>query len=389
MAVFLRQLHGHAHGPAPGYDGHLMHRIRAGKELGREGMPCFVVSRDLFFLFAQDEASPLLAHEDFVFGILEVGHFEVVLVHFGGLQRSFVDKVFKVSAGKTRRALCQDADIDVIGEGSTACMDLKDAFTSAQIGRGDDDLPVESSWTEQGGVKDVRSVRSRNEDDSFVGFKAVHLNKELVEGLLPFVVPAAETGAALTSDGIDLIDEDEAGGIFFALRKQVSHAGSAHADEHFYEIGTGYGKERDARFACDGAGQKGLARSWRSNEQYALGDASAEPCEFAGIGKEFDYFSQFFFCFVDASDIGERDLGRLILILKPGRGAPERHGASRAALHLARKVYPDGKEDEHGQRGNEKREEQRTLLGRQCGYLHPFFQKSCGKIGILGGNGAI
>jgi hypothetical protein len=43
-----------------------------------------------------------------------------------------------------------------------------------------------------------------------VGFEAVHLDQELVEGLLALVVAAAEARAAMTAHGIDLVDEDDA-----------------------------------------------------------------------------------------------------------------------------------------------------------------------------------
>ena len=41
----------------------------------------------------------------------------------------------------------------------------------------------------------------------------------------------------MAPDGVDLIDEDDAGGVLFRLLEHVAHARGADADEHFYEIG--------------------------------------------------------------------------------------------------------------------------------------------------------
>ncbi len=44
-----------------------------------------------------------------------------------------------------------------------------------------------------------------------VGLEAVHLDQHLVQGLFALVVAAAEAGAALAADRVDLVDEDDAG----------------------------------------------------------------------------------------------------------------------------------------------------------------------------------
>jgi hypothetical protein len=47
--------------------------------------------------------------------------------------------------------------------------------------------------------------------------EAVHLDEHLVEGLLALVVPAAHAGAAVAADGVDLVDEDDRGGVLLGL----------------------------------------------------------------------------------------------------------------------------------------------------------------------------
>ena len=73
--------------------------------------------------------------------------------------------------------------------------------------------------------------------------KAIHLGQQLVQGLLPLVVAAVLAAVALLANGVDLINEDDAGGFLLGLLEQVTDFGSAHAHEHFHELGAGHGRE--------------------------------------------------------------------------------------------------------------------------------------------------
>jgi hypothetical protein len=71
--------------------------------------------------------------------------------------------------------------------------------------------------------------------------EAVHLDQELVEGLLPLVVPAAQAGAAVAADGVDLVDEDDGGRLGLGLLEEVAHAAGADAHEHLDEVRARHG----------------------------------------------------------------------------------------------------------------------------------------------------
>ena len=179
-------------------------------------------------------------------------------------------------------------------------MDLEDAFAAPDVGAGHDDLAVEAAGAEQGGVEHVGAVGGGDDDDAFVRLEAVHLDEELVEGLLALVVAAAEAGAAVTADGVDLVDEDDAGRVLLALLEEVADAGGADADEHLDEVGAGDGEERDAGLAGDGAGEEGLAGARRADEQDALGDPAAELWNFFGSFEELDDLLELLLRLVDA-----------------------------------------------------------------------------------------
>ena len=73
-------------------------------------------------------------------------------------------------------------------------------------------LTVKSSGTKEGGVQDVHAVGGCKDNDAGVCAEAVHLGQELVERVFAFIVAShLNVFAACTSDGVNLIDEDDAG----------------------------------------------------------------------------------------------------------------------------------------------------------------------------------
>ncbi|MCY1543981.1 hypothetical protein D9M68_798260 [compost metagenome] len=115
-------------------------------------------------------------------------------------------------------------------------MHLEDLLTAADIRQAYHHLAVEAARTQQRRVQHVRAVGRGDHDDAVVHFEAVHLHQQLVEGLLAFVVPAAQAGATMATDGIDFVDEDDAGRVFLGLVEHVADAGRTHTDEHFDEV---------------------------------------------------------------------------------------------------------------------------------------------------------
>src|SRR3972149_4348700 len=63
------------------------------------------------------------------------------------------------------------------------------------------------------------------DDDVGACVEAVHLHEDLVQRLFALVVAAAEAGAAVAADGVDLVDEDGAGGGALRPVGQGAHAG--------------------------------------------------------------------------------------------------------------------------------------------------------------------
>ena len=195
------------------------------------------------------------------------------------------------------------------------------------------------------GVEDVGAVGGGDDDDVRAGIEAVHLDEDLVEGLLALVVAAAEAGAALAADGVDFVDEDDAGGVLLGLVEEVADAAGADADEHLDEFGTGDAEERHAGFAGDGAREQRLTGAGRADQQHALGDARAERGELLRVLEELDDFGELFLGFIDAGHVGEGD-GDLAAGEQAGAALAEAHGLRVRALRLPHDEQQEETEEE-------------------------------------------
>ena len=155
-------------------------------------------------------------------------------------------------------------------------VDFEDLLAAADVGPIDQHVAVEAARAEQGRIERFRAVGGRHDDHAAVGGEAVHLDQQGVERLLALVVAADDARAAGLAQGVQLVDEDDAGGLGLGLLEHVADPRRADAHEHLDEVGAGEAEEGHARLAGDGLGQQRLAGARRTDQQHALGDPPAE-----------------------------------------------------------------------------------------------------------------
>ena len=158
----------------------------------------------------------------------------------------------------------------------------------------------------------------------------------------------------MAADRVDLVDEDDARRVLLGLLEHVAHAAGADADEHLDEVGTGDREERHLGLAGDRLGQQGLAGAGRADHQHAARDLAAQLLEARRVAQEFDQFGDFFLGLVATGNVGEVDLG-LILVEQLGARLAERHRAlaGTAALHLPHHEQPEADDQQHRQEVHE------------------------------------
>ncbi len=187
-------------------------------------------------------------------------------------------------------------------------MHVQDLLAALHVGHVHHDLAVEAAGREQRGVENVGAVGGGDEDNGVVGLKAVHLNEQLVQRLLAFVVAAAQARAALTADGIDFVDEDDGGACFLCLLEQVAYTGGAYAYEHLHEVGTRDAEERNARLAGNGTRQQRFTGARRAHQQTATRNFCA-GLVLGGVCQEVLDFLHFLDGFVDAFHLVDSPMG--------------------------------------------------------------------------------
>ena len=150
-------------------------------------------------------------------------------------------------------------------------MDLQNGLPPCQVRQFHRNPPVKPAGPGQRRVQRFRPVGGSQDDDAGILLKAIHLGQQLVQGLFPLIVAAVTTArAALLTNGIDLIDEHDAGSLLLSLPEKVPDFRGAHAYEHLYKLRPGDGKEGNIGFSGHRLGQHGLAGTRRAYQQNTL-----------------------------------------------------------------------------------------------------------------------
>ena len=280
-----------------------MNRIAMRNLDADERVARFVIRGDAFLLVGDDHTLAFGAHHHLVFGDLKIVHPDHFLVISRSIQRCLVNNVGEIGSGKSGRAAGDHIDIDVFIERYLSRVNLQDAFAAANVRASDDNPAIKAARAKQGRIEHVGAIGRRHQDDAVIGLKTIHLDEKLVERLLAFVMTTAETGTAMASDCIDLIDKNDARSIFLALFEKVADTAGADADKHLYKIRTRYRKERHTCLAGNGLCQERFSGSRRSDHQDALRDLAAEFLKLLRIFEKFDDLLQLFFRLFNAGNL--------------------------------------------------------------------------------------
>ena len=231
----------------------------------------------------------------------------------GGSQRRFITDVGDIGTGETGRMLGHEGHIEILSELQSAQVDLEDLLAFLQLREFNVDLAVETARAHERTVQDIGPVGSRQHDYAGIAAETVHFGQELIEGVFPFVIRRPSrifpTG---TPHRINLIDENDARGLFLGLTEEVAYAGCTHAHEHFHEVRTGNGEERNVRLARYRLGQQSFTGSGRADQQGSFGDFAAQGRVFGRILQEVNDFHHLFLGAIEAGYVLE---GHVDLVL--------------------------------------------------------------------------
>ena len=261
VLISFGEIHGGTQVGAARNDRDLVQRIGVRQDHVEIGVPGFVPSGAYFLLLGHGKASALAAPADLVACLLHFIERHRIESATSGKQSGFVDKVRQFSPREPGSTAGNFGEIHPCGEFDLLDVNAEDFFAPVDVGQGDRDLAVETAGTQQRRIEHVRTVGGSDDDDAFLGVEAVHLDKELIECLFALVVTTAHAMAAMTSNRVDFIDEDQAGRVLAALLKHVADARGTDADKHFHEVGTRDREEWYVSLTRDRASEESLAGS--------------------------------------------------------------------------------------------------------------------------------
>ena len=152
-----------------------------------------------------------------------------VQVAAGRKQGRLVDEIGDVRTNHPRRGTCNRNQVHVFCQWDTARVNLENGQATIPVRTLDHHAAVEATRTQERLIQAIGPVCSSNDDYRLARIETIHLNQQLVQGLLTFVV-AIDAGTTLAADGIDFINKDDAGSCFLGLVEEVTHAARANTD---------------------------------------------------------------------------------------------------------------------------------------------------------------
>ena len=259
------------------------------------GVACFVIGNHAPLFVAEHPALACRPGHHPFNRLHQFVHANGALVAAGGQYRRLIEQVLQVGAHHAGRLLGDHVQIYIRSERFAARMHVQDRLASAAVRPVHHDRAVESARSQQSRVENIRAIGRSDDDHGCIAIEAVHLDQNLIERLLSFIVAAAHAGAAMTADRVDFIDKDDTGSVLLCLFEQIAHAAGAHAHEHFHEFGAADAEEGRTGFTGYRFGQQSLAGTRRSDHQHPFGDARAQGRELFRLLQELDHLLQLLF----------------------------------------------------------------------------------------------
>mmetsp|Transcript_19865 Transcript_19865/g.50816 ORF Transcript_19865/g.50816 Transcript_19865/m.50816 type:complete len:448 (-) Transcript_19865:200-1543(-) len=251
------------------------------------------------------QGAALQASDDAVGGIVDLLQSHSRLVAARGKDGRLVHQVLKVGTAEAGGALGHLLQSDLLGELLVLDVHPENLLAALDVRQANLHATVKAARAQKCAVKDVCAVRCRNNNDTAVALEAVHLSQDLVQGLLTLVVATAHARAALATNGIDLVDEDDARGLLLRLLEDVAYAGRAHTNEELDELGGRRLDEGHTRLTCQRLRHQRLTSSGGAREQNTLGDLGTDLHEALRGLEEVHNLGELLLGLVDASHILE------------------------------------------------------------------------------------
>ena len=351
--ILLRKLQRVTQSLAAADNRNLVDRIGVLQDVTHQSVAALVVGNRGALGFGHHATLALRSGNHALHRFLDLVHRNHRTMTAGSQQCRLIEQVRQVGAGKANGHLGELLKLNVLVHRLVLGVHAQDLLAALYVWTVDRNLTVKTAGTQQRRIQNVGAVGGGDQDDRLALLKTVHLDQQLVERLLALVVAAAQAGSALTSHGINLIDEDDRRGLRLGLLKEVAHAAGADAHEHLDKVGARDAKERHTGLAGNGLGQQRLTGTRRAHQQNTARDLGAQLAIAVRIAQKVADLLELLDCLVYTGNILKLDLGARCLV-GLGVGLAKLHVPVVGAHHLAHKVEHDGDQGNRRQRAHRK-----------------------------------
>mmetsp|Transcript_50067 Transcript_50067/g.89873 ORF Transcript_50067/g.89873 Transcript_50067/m.89873 type:complete len:210 (-) Transcript_50067:380-1009(-) len=199
-------------------------------------MACFMVGHELPLFLGHHSVLLLQANRDAFQSTGDVILINLCLVLSCCHDGSFIEEIGEVCARHAWSLTSNGSKIHTLRQGLVASMNFQDFSAALHIRRVNLNLPIKAARAHQGLVQDVRPIGGCNHDYTIVALEAIHLREDLVERLLPLIVASTHASTTLTANGVDLINENNAGSLLLGLLEDVAHSRCSHTNKLLNEL---------------------------------------------------------------------------------------------------------------------------------------------------------
>jgi hypothetical protein len=218
-----------------------------------------------------------------------------------------------VGPDKSVRLARNGLGFDIVVELHVAGVDPEHLEAAVLVGDANVDLAVEPSEPTEGWVDRVGAVGCANDHHRRPLLEAVHKGEHLRnDSALDLPVGLLSLGG----DRVDLVDEDDGGGVLLGLLEGLSEVGLGLAGHLGHDFRPVDEEEEGPGFVGDGAGDQGLSRPRRPVQEDPAGRLDPERLEEGGVPeRELDHFSDLRHLLAAAADVVVPDVVHLLFVL--------------------------------------------------------------------------
>ena len=289
----------------------LVHRITIRQIMTHQRMTHLVIRRHLPLMLRQ-QPRPLLRTSNHPHDpLLQLHHLNRLLPTPRRQQRRLIHQIRQISTRKPRRPSSQRIQINLHRNRLPPRMHLQNTPPTTPIRTINHNLTIKPTRPQQRRIQNIRTIRSRNQNNIILQLKPIHLHQQLIQRLLTLIMPPTQTSPTMPPNRINLIHKHNTRRRLLRLLKQIPNTRRTHTHKHLHKIRTRNRKKRNPSLTSHSPRQQRLPRPRRPIQQHTLRNPSPQRLKLLRILQKLLNLMQLLNRLIRPSHIPKRHLRRI------------------------------------------------------------------------------